>query len=349
MTFDFSSFLNTWVCCLLLNWALGRINQGYDRSRRFRHRFLTFLYWLIIIRMLVPANFIVGIPSPLSPWMRQADAWLSAPLGHLPLSAYAVLSYIWLFGAVYSLIIYYVHREQEKEVARGLIERSRIIPIQDLVEDYAGPDFTLCLSKDIETPFVYGYSSVILIPDRNYTEDQLFYIVSHETMHLFNGDAGYCLLVQILTRVYWWMPGLSSLRKNTSSMIELRVDGTLMELYSKADLLGYCETLIRVSHPDFNPLVSDMGPENAYIGNKRMFYPPMTQQDCPASSETVKENAKNLEVLAFGEPNTDLETRIHYCLSAHEKPKTPAAYYILAALVPFLSALCLGMQCFLPF
>lgn len=348
MTFDFCSFFNTWLFCSVLNWFFGKIIQGQDHQGRFRHGFLTFLYWMIIFRLLLPANLIYGIPNPFHLYFHQIDRFLSSPFPDVMLTPYGLFSYIWLAGAAYALLKFHQGRQQEKEVGKGLFSRSETTTVKALIPDYEGPDYEVILSPDIETPFVYGFSRRILIPKNCYSEETLYYILCHETMHLFNQDVYYLYLTQILTRIYWWMPGISSLKKNAASMVELRVDGMLMDLYPDKDLIGYCEALLQVAHPDINPWKNGLGYQNAYIGHTEMLYPPITLENKP---EAVRDDdpLSSLEVLAFGEPNTDLKTRISYNLSAHETPPTHLFYYAAVLAFCLLSFGSFGLHQLFPF
>lgn len=345
MTFDVSSFVNTWLCVSLLNWFLGRIVRGKDVYGHFRHTFLTFLFWMITLRLFLPANFIFGLPSPLLPYIDWLNDLLVLPLFGTPLTFSGILSYIWLFGAVYSLLQFYCRRNQQMEVAKGLMARSIKTTVRNLIPEYIGPDYVICLSKDIETPFVYGFSSNIMLPDKPYSKQTLYYILCHETMHIYACDASVRLLSEVLIRIYWWMPNLRSLSANVSSMVELRNGGLLMDLFSKNDMIGYCEALLEVAHPSFNSRMTDLGFQDAYIGNKNMLYPPITSQEI-AVDPAVADEAKSFEVLAFGEPNTDLKTRILYNLSAHEHPRTKKIYFQIVLLLIIVSALCMGQQQF---
>lgn len=94
MTFDVSSFVNTWLCVSLLNWFLGRIVRGKDVYGHFRHTFLTFLFWMITLRLFLPANFIFGLPSPLLPYIDWLNDLLVLPLFGTPLTFSGILSYI---------------------------------------------------------------------------------------------------------------------------------------------------------------------------------------------------------------------------------------------------------------
>lgn len=330
MYFGIFSVLSAYIYFMSMNWILERILHGQVKNYFIRHELMTEMYWFMICRLFLPCSFIplysataniLQFPGPTFP-----PVLFQRIFGHL--TPAGLLSYVWLIGAAVTLTIYFRNRESEKEIARGLIAQGRITTVSELLPDYIGPEVRVCITKGIKTPFVYGFSSVIMLPDRPYSESQLFYVLNHELQHLYNKDADYLFLAHILKRIYWFMPGLSRFVRNCSSLIELRVDGILMNRFSAASQIAYCEELLNSSRPDNNPL-QVMGHENAYVVNENSILPGSGKTAAAGSSLNMNpvlsksSAAGSLRSMHFAEPNTSLTVRIKYCLNSPDKRSLP--------------------------
>lgn len=68
-------------------------------------------------------------------------------------------------------------------------------------------------NKGILTPCTTGlFNSVILLPDCNYTELELYYILKHELIHYINRDVLIKLIFSFITCLLWWNPLVYLLR-----------------------------------------------------------------------------------------------------------------------------------------
>ena len=81
----------------------------------------------------------------------------------------------------------------------------------------------------------------ILLPAKEYSEQELYYIILHEYMHLKNNDVLAKLLINIICALYWWNPLVYLLRKDMQQSLEIRCDGQVskrMDSISKSNYLA---------------------------------------------------------------------------------------------------------------
>ena len=81
----------------------------------------------------------------------------------------------------------------------------------------------------------------ILIPAKEYSDDELHYIILHEYTHLKNNDVLTKLLINSICAVYWWNPLVYLLRKDMQQSLEIRCDGLVskkMDSISRSNYLA---------------------------------------------------------------------------------------------------------------
>ncbi|RSU07645.1 M56 family metallopeptidase, partial [Vagococcus acidifermentans] len=101
--------------------------------------------------------------------------------------------------------------------------------------------------NNIQSPMVTGIlKKYILLPDLNYTDQQMRHIIIHELQHIKNFDIYIELLLEILVIIYWWFPPIYLLKRQLDLITEMRVDKQVMDLLDPNEYMDYIETLIFV-------------------------------------------------------------------------------------------------------
>jgi beta-lactamase regulating signal transducer with metallopeptidase domain len=100
----------------------------------------------------------------------------------------------------------------------------------------------------ITTPMIYGiFKPYILVPaNMNLSSDDLYYALSHEAAHHFHHDLLIKAGINILSIVYWWNPAVYVLKKQSSLLLEMRVDSYLTGK-DRSSIKKYLECLINIS------------------------------------------------------------------------------------------------------
>ena len=80
-------------------------------------------------------------------------------------------------------------------------------------------------AKSETVPCVFGvFRPYIVVPDRNYSSKEIYYILKHEMLHFYRGDMAIRILCEILKSVYWWNPLIYVLANLVVDMQEINVD-----------------------------------------------------------------------------------------------------------------------------
>ncbi len=206
---------------------------------------IVILYVFCAIRMLVPIElpWVYVIPAelvynPVYTWIRQL-----LPGG---IAVWQVLLTIWAVGSVVvlsRLISKYIVFERWIKSKRGDAKSITC-------EDYGiGNQVRVRIYKvnGLDVPMSVGIlNKEIIIPDRDYSEEEMRLIVRHEIAHIKNGDLVIQLLANLLCAIYWWNPASYIFRKNLEQYFELRCDKTVASEMSKDEVADYLEVLLRI-------------------------------------------------------------------------------------------------------
>lgn len=103
----------------------------------------------------------------------------------------------------------------------------------------------VCNSAGICMPMGIGIRQWhILLPDQEYTDEELYYILLHEYTHFLNGDLVIKILVHIYCCIFWWNPFVYLLKKDLDQSLEIKCDLCVTENMSYKDTADYLQTIV---------------------------------------------------------------------------------------------------------
>lgn len=103
------------------------------------------------------------------------------------------------------------------------------------------------ISPSISEPVSFGIiHGKILLPDNVYSKKELYYIISHEFVHIANYDLLIQMMVNILCAFYWWNPFVYFLRNSMEKSFELRCDYMVIKDLNYKETAEYLETILKV-------------------------------------------------------------------------------------------------------
>lgn len=108
--------------------------------------------------------------------------------------------------------------------------------------------FSLVYSPDITTPFIFGFCKpIIVLPQIELSEEEWYYILSHEMTHYYHKDLWLRFTCELLNVIYWWNPLISLLRKQIIKFQELRTDTTVIQKLDEIQKLDYLQCLVKIA------------------------------------------------------------------------------------------------------
>lgn len=94
-------------------------------------------------------------------------------------------------------------------------------------------------------PYAIGpFRSRIILPDIDFSDDELYYILLHEYCHIKRHDLLKNFLLQILFCLIWWIPFHSLAMKDFQQILEIRCDRSVTKRMSREEVCSYMDMMI---------------------------------------------------------------------------------------------------------
>lgn len=187
------------------------------------------------------------IPSyRLLPAIQQA---VREPFGALHLSFRDLFVLVWMLVALLLLIRLALQISQQNEAVLHL--RQHTVPAATAMAEALCQEAGIsrrCAAvvlPGLDSPAVYGFfSPTVLLPDMEFSEEQLRYILLHELSHFRNHDAWLKLFTSVFKALFWWNPLVYLLDKNLDYALELRCDACATDRLSQEQKIEYGEAVL---------------------------------------------------------------------------------------------------------
>ena len=156
--------------------------------------------------------------------------------------------WLWGMGAFATLLWYIVgYRRFDRALRRSLC---RAAPMEcRLFRQMGGPvRLQLCRSAAVGTPMLLGlWRPVLVLPEREYSEEMLKNIFRHELTHYRRGDLVFKWFAVLVTAVHWFNPVVHIARRELDRACEMSCDERLLRQMDAADKRSYGETLLTLA------------------------------------------------------------------------------------------------------
>lgn len=231
--------------------------------------FMVILYLFCLLRIFLPIEFpdlqIIIKDQTVYTWI--ADSFLvyedtahNSP--HLNITAWMIIG-VWILGTIIMGVRTLVGQKSFKKYlfANGdyATDAERDL-FSTTVKEVLKSDNKISLRRTdvISGAVVFGLiQKTVLIPDEDFSEDELRMMFRHECMHIRNKDLWIKLLVQIYCCIFWWNPFAYLLKSDLDLTLEMKCDLSTTKDYSDAQVLTYVETLKKrsVKHKQKLPFI----------------------------------------------------------------------------------------------
>lgn len=109
-------------------------------------------------------------------------------------------------------------------------------------------DFKVVTMEEIVSPMITGlFHPTIILPDIRFSDDELRYVLNHETEHYYHHDLWLSALLKFLSILYWWNPVCRYIQKNITASLELHNDMITTAGLSAEKRFQYLECLYKVA------------------------------------------------------------------------------------------------------
>jgi beta-lactamase regulating signal transducer with metallopeptidase domain len=219
------------------------------------------------------------------------------PIGNT-IPIYKCLFYIWILGIIVKSYIFfkkYIFTYKLRYCPIYL--RADVSKIVDgICKKYKRKKkFKILYHPTIKVPAIIGIiKPKIIMPETEFSQKELYFILSHEITHYYKKDLHMKFLYELLCIVYWWNPIIFLAKDMIATIMEIDTDCKVTENFSDSDRVGYAELLIKVAksqHPKPSNIVL------SYVNNERS---PLYQRvNCILEVNWSKKNFTRLIVFIF--------------------------------------------------
>jgi beta-lactamase regulating signal transducer with metallopeptidase domain len=163
------------------------------------------------------------------------------------------LSIMWLIGAGLLFgwkIIGYLRFKRQLNIHQVTVKDELVVSTLAIAKQKKGihVDVPVFQNALITSPMLVGLQTpCIVLPQREFTEQQLHYIFSHELTHLKRGDLWLKWMAQLALCLHWFNPIIYKLVKQFNQACELSCDEAVIKGMNVQQKQGYGETLIALA------------------------------------------------------------------------------------------------------
>lgn len=164
------------------------------------------------------------------------------------------IAYLWLTGCLLFLSVHifsFLHYKR-RITKKGIIVKERYILQQ--VYKLSGKlqiksNIRILRYADAESPMVIGFlKPMLVLPNCDYSEEELFFVLKHELIHIKRHDIYIKLLFVIANALHWFNPLIYIMQKEAVVDMELSCDEKVIQKTAFAVRKAYTETLLSTFH-----------------------------------------------------------------------------------------------------
>ncbi len=250
------------ICCCIMGFLMWLFLKRYKKASIW---IPLLCIGLLLVRFLYPYE----LPFTYSLYLTKGYPtlnrffMLSITFGKIQFSIAHIIIGIWILGIIVSafLLLYRYHRLRrdinllpEAQAPTVLSQFDRILA----EKHFARSRFHVRESRELSSPFVTGLlHPVIVVPTLTLSQQEWYYVLSHETAHYLHGDTLYKLLIELLKIVFWWNPLFYLFCDKISIYIEESADLLATEQLDDDSKLEYLDCLVHVAKESIHhPLLS---------------------------------------------------------------------------------------------
>ncbi len=244
MKFSLSSLFITLAISCFLIYLLNVVLTKKKLYSFFCIDFLCLLVLIVVLRLCLPVELFFTKSIRSMYFMTGLRNFFFLEVDGYPL--YTIFFCIWGAGCAVSLIRYIKKLWVIENLYKKIVKNAECFALNDLFEKPVNDEVDVFVSSKISSPMVLGFHKNILLPDVEFSKEELDNILQHELQHIRNHDILIKQIINVLSIIYWGFPPMKRLSKNMQLFLEIRVDSKVVEFSDKEKLFSYAYTLVHV-------------------------------------------------------------------------------------------------------
>lgn len=244
------SVATAWIWTSLLTIIICTIQQNRKTLQYFGVRNLLILYGFCILRTIAPIELPITRVIPVKGVYNIMTRFCVKPLIGVFIPAGYVLLAVWGSVTAVKLCVlakdywksnhmFYYFPVQYDNPGQRVLEKLQ----SELGDHRKITVYRTSLTVPMETGI---WHPKILLPDQSYTQQQLYYIIRHEYIHILHHDTVIKLIINLWTCVFWWNPVTYLLNRNMENILELNCDFAVVNSLDHEKRAEYLSTILYV-------------------------------------------------------------------------------------------------------
>lgn len=248
MSFSLGAFLICFLtvfCLLLFTYYIIYVKrEPFDRGMRF-------LFWviaLILVRMLIPVNFPFTITVSSRVILPPISRFLFGYFGNTKVNLAKIIFVVWLAVTVIKLVYLFYRQSSFRNYLLPFIcgERENTLKIREILTDlYADKVRIALIPGDIAPSIVGLLRPVLILPVKEFENQELRYICEHEIEHYKRHDLWLKFFLKLVTCAQWFNPLAYLLDRELTLAFELSTDQAVLEKHGDEAWNEYASCLIK--------------------------------------------------------------------------------------------------------
>ena len=224
------------------------------RHTRFKQHFgvlpMVLLYLFCVVRLFLPLEFphtLIAADDVIYPYIYNLLTQKRTMLANKPLVL--ILCVVWLLG--FCVLLFRYARQYCKAIhnveryAEPWDERTNTLLKQVQQQTRRTIKVQGYIATSVESAFGIGViRKRIILPNKDYTEAELRYVLLHEYTHFLNHDTVVKLLVTLFCIIFWWNPVVYLLQKDLEQNLEIKCDLSVARTLCGKERAAYLRTIL---------------------------------------------------------------------------------------------------------
>jgi beta-lactamase regulating signal transducer with metallopeptidase domain len=193
-----------------------------------------------------------GNTNYLSSYDGISTSMYSSTIATILVSLFNLAKYVWLIGSIVVLCICLLRHRKFIKTANRWCEPVKSEKISNILREKCkelGIEKQIAISycPFVISPLLVGLRKpLILIPQIEYTENELNFIIQHECIHHKRKDIAFKYLLLIITAIQWFNPFIYIFTGDISLQCEISCDDQVIKRYDAIKRKQYIESIISI-------------------------------------------------------------------------------------------------------
>ncbi len=231
-------------------------------NKRYAAKWRYLIWTAVALRLVIPFHFslpdralVINVPkqiiTPIAADIENAvPSILDTKADIVEVTLLDIIAYLWGAGVVLfisvHLFCYWHYKHKLMENALPIEEDGVLHQICRLSGELRiKPAICVVRNFSAGSPMMIGlFKPVLVLPDDNCSEEEMFFILKHELIHYKHHDIYFKLLLVIVNAIHWFNPLVYIMRKEAVVDMEMYCDESVIRQTGITERKAYTETLL---------------------------------------------------------------------------------------------------------